>query len=380
MNGEKEKIKFVTLCPWCDNVNLLKDVGMIPYNLYKYHGCHSTIACYKSEDGYSYLNKEVKGLKLEFIERKFNNMVLDAAWYLMKNAKKIQVLNIYHLSVEKRFIWAWIYKLINPKGIIYLKLDMDYRELNRLKKDNKIIYHIKKKCLQNIDIISGESKVICNEIQGLYKCKVDYFPNGCYEDYKIGVSEQEKQNIFLTVGRLGTEQKATELLLEAFAYSANEHSWVLRMVGPVQEGFQKYIDTFLQEHIELNNRIQYVGIITDKEKLAEEYAKAKVFVLPSRWESFGIVLVEALMEGCYIIVSDAVPSAKDITNEGQYGEIVKTNNVDALSEAMTRATQNECIVKKNNSVKKYAQENFRWETICTQLWIKIMRLYLERTQ
>lgn len=364
--------KFVTLCPWCDNVNLLKDVGMIPYSLHKYYGCHSVVACYRNEENYFYLDKEVKGLKLEFIERKFNNMVLDAAWYLLKNAKKIQVLNIYHLSVGKRFLWAWIYKILNPKGIVYLKLDMDYRELNRLKQDNRLSYNVKKFCLHHINVISGESKKICDEIQQLYQCKVEYIPNGCFADYTEATQEICKQNIFLTVGRLGTEQKATEILLEAFACSAEKHDWILRLAGPVQLDFQKKINAFLNVNQELTERVQFIGEIVDKEKLAKEYAQAKVFVLPSRWESFGIVLAEALMEGCYIIATDAIPSALDITKDESYGKIVKKNSVEELADAMMHATQNKQIDELPCSIKKYAQENFEWKNICARLWEKII--------
>jgi L-malate glycosyltransferase len=57
------------LFPECRNVHLIKDVGMIPYILYKYYGYDSKIVCYNNET-YSSLNKEVKGLKLNFIEKK----------------------------------------------------------------------------------------------------------------------------------------------------------------------------------------------------------------------------------------------------------------------------------------------------------------------
>lgn len=359
-----EKKRFVTLFPECTNIELLKDVGMIPYTLYSVFEYDSTIACYNNGK-YAYLNHEVKGMKLDFINKIFGNMVLDTLLYVIRNARKIEVLNIYHLSVGKRFIWYWIYKMLNPNGIVYLKLDMDFHELDRLEADRAFHHLVKKKCLSKIEIVSAESKEICKRVTQLYGQNIQYIPNGFYEDKERShPMNMSKQNVFLTVGRLGTEQKATEVLLEAFARTAQEHDWILRLVGPIQEEFQNYIDTFMHTHIELIDRIQFTGAITDREKLADEYARAKVFVLPSRWESFGIVLVEALNQGCYLIVSDAVPTAEDITYCEKYGEIFEQDSVTDLSEALLQCTKGEWNPLE---LREYAQEHFSWNTICSKL-------------
>ena len=52
-----------------------------------------------------------------------------------------------------------------------------------------------------------------------------------------------------------------------------------------------------------------------KAELEELYRKAAVFALPSRWESFGIVLAEALFEGCYLVGSDCIPPLNDLIGD-----------------------------------------------------------------
>ena len=51
-------MRYVTLFLKTENVHLLKDVGMIPYYLYKEHGMDCTIATYNNSGDYTYLEKE----------------------------------------------------------------------------------------------------------------------------------------------------------------------------------------------------------------------------------------------------------------------------------------------------------------------------------
>lgn len=51
----------------------------------------------------------------------------------------------------------------------------------------------------------------------------------------------ERDKTFITVGRLGTTEKATELLLRAFANTKDRHTWNLKLVGPVEDSFKEEI-------------------------------------------------------------------------------------------------------------------------------------------
>lgn len=67
--------------------------------------------------------------------------------------------------------------------------------------------------------------------------------------------------------------------------------------------------------------------------LAERLAASDCLVLPSRHDSFGMVVVEAMAAGCPVIVSDQV-GAKEAVSEGESGWVVPAENVDALVERM----------------------------------------------
>src|ERR1700744_2775697 len=160
------KKRFVTSFPICENVHLTKDLGQIPYFLYKKHGYDSSIVCYKNSPHYDNINTEVKGLNIEFIENTGRSSFLEKGVlkYIQKNARQIDVLNLYIFS-KFSVVYGILYKMLNPKGILYLKLD-GYNETfdpqstiahSTGKFKNGILKWLEKKFLRSVDLISMEN-------------------------------------------------------------------------------------------------------------------------------------------------------------------------------------------------------------------------------
>ena len=104
--------------------------------------------------------------------------------------------------------------------------------------------------------------------------KIEYIPNGFYDfegtDFTPDFSK--KENIILAVGRIGTYQKNTELLLETFAAVADEMlGWTVRIVGNIEERFQSYIKEYFERRPDLRERVIFVGLVSDRKQMAEEY-------------------------------------------------------------------------------------------------------------
>ena len=362
---EKKQI-FTTLFPPLDNSHLIKDVGMIPYMMQKYFKYDARIAAYGKGE-YSYLDKEVKGLKVDKIEEtgELHNDVLN---YLLKNAKKIDILHLFHPELAT-LEWIYIYKSLNPKGKVYLKLDAnsnvktwDYTE---------VFSERQRRIFDECDLISVETMELYRHLNENWPIRVEYLPNGFYtEDFKntLNISYEEKENIICTVGRIGNYAKANEILMEAFAKVSDElKDWTLSMIGPVEGHFTKHIDQYFVKYPQLKDRVIFTGEITDRKVLSNEYRKTKIFCLPSRWESFGIVLGEAIQHGCYIIGSNIL-SINDITDNKKYGDAFEVDNVDQLSEFLIGACNNEEKLKSVcNEVQNYAYEKFNWAKICSKI-------------
>jgi glycosyltransferase involved in cell wall biosynthesis len=361
-------MRLVTLFPETENVHLTKDVGMIPYLLKKIYNYDSTLVCYDNGP-YNYLDNEVKSLKLSFLKKITGSPMLDGAFYLIKKSRSIDVLHLFHASSKRVYLWAIIYKFLNHEGFIYLKLDADNRIKDFDYQKKGIKGYIIRKVLRSISLITVETKALQKYINSNWNLKVDYLPNGFYNFDKRKVRDfSYKENTIITVGRIGTYQKATELLLEAFKDIHDIlETWILKIIGPIEPDFEIKIANFFADNPKLKSKINFLGKIEDKKKLDYEYQKAKVFVLTSRFEGFPLVFLESIQAGCYIVTSE-VDSAYDVTNNGKYGSIFPIGDVEKLKEYLIEICQDDIRLFKNYElIQDFAYENFHWPTILKSL-------------
>ena len=81
---------------------------------------------------------------------------------------------------------------------------------------------------------------------------------------------EEKENIILTVGRLGTEAKNTELLLETLK-EIDLKDWKVYLVGSIDKRFVNYKENFFKENPSLIDKIIFTGEIKDRKELYKYY-------------------------------------------------------------------------------------------------------------
>lgn len=355
------KLNFVTLYPKTSNYILPKDVGMITYVMGKHFNYNSKIVSYKW-DNYTYLNNELKDLKMEYIDYS-GDVLTDGLNYIKANAKNIDILHLYYINT-RTFLWIKTYKTLNPKGKVYLKLDAGFG-LDQIPFNAALI-----EALTYSKLVSVENKNTSIYISNKWDFNIEYLPNGWYDFSHIKAIEyKEKENVICTVTRIGVYEKACEILLEAFAiafpYISN---WQLRITGPIEVlDFKEYIKNFFVKYPHLQDKIIFTGYITDKSLLEKEYRKAKLFCLPSRSESFGIVLVEAERYGCYIICSN-LPAAMDITDNKKYGDIFQKDNINELASLLINHCKNDLELRENCSKsQEFAKNNFSWVSICAKI-------------
>lgn len=357
----QKKTRFVTLFPETGFIHLIKDVGMIPYTMYKNYNYDASIATYQNGP-YLYLDNEVKGLKLEFLDRS-NNDAKDGIDYLTHNAPNIDVLHLFHLS-QRTFDWIHIYKELNPNGKVYLKLDTT----EDIKGADQGFWNWVKSALTKCHVVSAETLEVCKCLNEKWPIKVEYITNGVYECPKCLIDYQEKENTILTVGRIGAQQKFNEVLLTAFKL-AHTHmpNWKLKLLGPSSPEFQQVMYNYFLKSPELKDKVIMLDQTADRSFINEEYKKAKIFCLTSRWEGFPLVFPEAAIHGCFIISSD-LASARDITGNGKYGETFPVGDSQRLAELLITTSSDENKMKATCSdIQQFAQDNFQWVKICQTL-------------
>ena len=82
----------------------------------------------------------------------------------------------------------------------------------------------------------------------------------------------------------------------------------------------------------LSDRIHLLGLVDD---IWPWYRNAKCFVSTSLSESWGNVIVEAMSQGCPVVAFDCDYGPREIITDGLNGLLVKTNDVQSLSKAIT---------------------------------------------
>ena len=374
--------KFLTLFPRIENNHLIKDVGMIPFCMQKYYGYSSEVVVYKNLN-YDFLNKDLKEIKYKFFPFKKFNSNINTMFFLIKNSKKIDILHLFHITQRSTIISIFTYFLFNKKGLIYCHMDYDFTGNNNndlLNCNGKGIKKVVKRWIykkliftnHNVDrILFGvQNKPGLEILKNKYPFKnVQYIADG-FENTVGDIERVKKENTILFVGRVGAKQKRIDLLLNAFEKCASEiPDWNLKIIGPLDDFIFENLNENIRELIE-QKRIIFTGTISDRKTLYNEYNKAKIFCLPSDWESFGLVTLEALYFGCYIVASD-LESTKEIV-DNQYGDLFKVGDYSDLQKKLVKACKNnDLLLNAFENGKSYVDSKYSYKKTLSSLneWI-----------
>lgn len=319
-----------------------KDVFLTPYYLGLVLG-YSVNIVYGRTDTNKILSKQRRGVNLH---RLCSKCLLSRFFYLVCHAWSIDLLMLFHFSYSTLLLGV-TYKLLHPSGILYIKGDglaMLQQEEQLSRSVNwkiKVLCRLIRLLLKKVDKISIETKDdyehLCKPVFGInVKDKVTLMLNGFDEAAlkELSIEERtlsQKENIILTVGRIGSYQKNSEMLLQALK-KVELKGWKVVIVGPIEKketDFDEYISSFFQSNPQLRDSILFTGPIYDKKVLWEWYNRAKVFVLTSRFESFGIVLMEAFRFRDYIF-STKVGFAEEVVSCG-YGDFLNQEDANDLA-------------------------------------------------
>jgi len=144
---------------------------------------------------------------------------------------------------------------------------------------------------------------------------------------KFGIKREDK--LILFVGRIHPTKGLYFLLQSFYELSKRNKKLKLVVVGPIQD--QHYFNTllrFITTH-NLRDSVVFTGFVSEEEKLGL-YDTSSVFVLPSIYEPFGIVILEAFARGKPVVAvySDG---PRYLIKNGENGFLVRYEDVESAA-------------------------------------------------
>jgi len=192
--------------------------------------------------------------------------------------------------------------------------------------------------------------------------KVEIIPNGVDLFWISNVQSSKKilgeKAHLLFVGRFITKKNVLNLCKVVEQLNTDGTSCKLHLVGDGGRDESKIL-----KFIRNKDSFQYYGRVTSKKALKEIFERCDIFTMPSKYETFGLVYIEALSQGLPIIYS---------INDGIYGyfdtlvgEAVDPNERDSISSGIKKIICN------------YEKYDFNTEeTIANHKWQEIAKKYV----
>jgi glycosyltransferase involved in cell wall biosynthesis len=176
---------------------------------------------------------------------------------------------------------------------------------------------------------------ILGRCPGLEPSRVHVVPNTMDPTVAHPLSQpvDREQGLILAVSRLSAADnyKGIDHLIQAMPAVLRQHPHAhLRVVGKGDD--RERLEALAAEHAP--DRVEFTGFLPD-EVMAAEYARAQIFVLPSRDEGFGLVYLEAFIQGTPCVVASAGAAPELVTPES--GRCAIFGDVANLAEVLTDA-------------------------------------------
>jgi phosphatidyl-myo-inositol dimannoside synthase len=149
---------------------------------------------------------------------------------------------------------------------------------------------------------------------------------------RLGVGDRR---VLLTLGRLERAEryKGFDEVMEILPNLPGDVLYVIAGDGNDQQRLERKA-----AELAVSDRVIFTGRVTEEEKRAL-YARADIYVMPSRGEGFGFVFLEALACGTPVIAS-ATDGGRDAVRDGMLGRLVDPANPDELRSAVVELLEN----------------------------------------
>ena len=312
-----------------------------------------------------YLNKKVKCIQLSAGRTilslfELRNVVLK----LMQNSKNEKNIFISNQNFANILTILSLKKIKKLKTILiernHLEELYNYRNFfDFLKK--KIILSLIKVTYKRADFVIGISKKLATDLSRFINKKVELIYNPAMDE-QLNKKNSDKvklnkrilnKNIILNIGFF-EDQKDQITILKAFNLLKKEFNDVhLVLIGRGSK-FKEF-KTFVKIN-KLNKDVSFLTKINNPKNF---YNVADLFVLSSKYEGFGNVIVEALKYNCPVITSNCKSGPMEIISQGKYGDYFTIGDYNGLKNKIKNFLINKSklktkTIRAKNHIKKFS--------------------------
>lgn len=182
-----------------------------------------------------------------------------------------------------------------------------------------------------------------------------------------------KDKIVLAAGRIDDWHcKGFDILLKAWGTIAKQYpDWTLEIAGDGRKVDLELLQNIVRKS-EVENQVKFLGY---QKNIVDRYKQSAVFVLSSRYEGFGLVLIEAMSQGCACVACDFKGRQREIIRNDSEGLVCVPNDVDALALAIKKMIDDDMYRQK---VQKAAIERSKYYTMDKTIrrWEKLLKRLL----
>ncbi|MNC09876.1 putative teichuronic acid biosynthesis glycosyltransferase TuaC [compost metagenome] len=211
--------------------------------------------------------------------------------------------------------------------------------------------------------VSLEFAKLLNEFHQQNNFKWQYLPNIVnkkFTNHKEKIKKDSNKFTFISIALL-SEKKAIDNLITAFSKIASKSADITLKIGG--DGPERAKLEQLAQDLAVSDRVFFLGSLT-RDKVLEEVSNADAFVLASRYETFGVVIIEALALG-KPVVATRCGGPESIVGDGD-GLLVPVDDIESLSSAMWKLYRNPSDYN-SEQIKRSCIERFSEETIAKSL-------------
>lgn len=268
----------------------------------------------------------------------------------VKNIKSDEIIH-FHVASNGSFIRKFIlFKIANKntKKIMHIHGGgfVDY-----YKTSNAITKNCIEEMINNCDEIVTVSKYMADNLESkipMIKGKVKVIYNGVNLK-EIDINKLNKENIILFMGKVVDYKGAFDVvnITKDISKNLREKNFKVIMAG---DGEIDKLKNIIKEN-DLEDLISVVGWIDGEEK-ERLLAKSKIFIMPSKIESFGISAVEAMNYGNVVVCSDKGGLPEIIKEEN--GFVVSDNSLETFSSILSE------LIYNNNLIEVISKSNIKY--------------------